>query len=181
MNLIIVTYYVVLWMLNSKYNSNPLHFLRSKMKRMITDPRPETIFPGGRSRVYRRNEITGQWILEQCEDDQNLWAGSDLRVQFNWQRVGICFCSLFSNDRLDQSDLVSGLKSVQICYPAAEIISLYSTWINWLPEPHLSYCWIPISWFLSRCTLLYVLILYLDNYIKEIYIYEYSLWTTKWL
>ena len=56
---------------------------RSKLKRMITDPRPETIFPGGRSRVYRRNEITGQWILEQWEDEQSLWAGSDLRMQFN--------------------------------------------------------------------------------------------------
>ena len=53
------------------------------MKRMISDPRPETIFPGGRSRVYRRHEITGQWILEQYQDDQSLWAGSDLRMQFN--------------------------------------------------------------------------------------------------
>ena len=60
-----------------------VHFPRFKLKRMITDPRPETIFPGGRSRVYRRHEITGQWILEQCEDQGSLWAGSDLRMQFN--------------------------------------------------------------------------------------------------
>jgi len=67
--------------------------IRANFRRMISDPRPmETLFPGGRSRVYTRNEITGQWILELTdsptttqERTENLqpWGVNDFRMQFN--------------------------------------------------------------------------------------------------
>jgi len=64
--------------------------IRAGFRRMISDPKPlETLFPGGRSRVYSRNEITGQWILEmeeQTEDMKNnssSWGANDFRMQFN--------------------------------------------------------------------------------------------------
>ena len=56
---------------------------------MISDPAPDTLFPGGRPRLYTRNAITGQWILEmtseagQGETGGGLWAGADLRIQFS--------------------------------------------------------------------------------------------------
>ena len=62
--------------------------MRSKFRRMISDPRPmETLFPGGQPRVYKRNVITGQWILETSSDgnsnqSSSVWS-SDLRIQFN--------------------------------------------------------------------------------------------------
>jgi len=74
----------------------PPHFcenMRSKFRRMISDPRPmDTLFPGGQPRVYSRNAITGQWILEmsstESSGDQNsnedsFWSSTDLRIQFN--------------------------------------------------------------------------------------------------
>ena len=62
--------------------------MRSKFRRMISDPAPDTVFPGGRPRVYTRNAITGQWILEMTgegeeADTRGLWAGADLRIQFS--------------------------------------------------------------------------------------------------
>lgn len=70
----------------------PPHFcdhMRSKFRRMISDPAPDTLFPGGRARLYTRNAITGQWILEMTseggpgETAGGLWAGADLRIQFS--------------------------------------------------------------------------------------------------
>ena len=69
----------------------PPHFcdhMRSKFRRMISDPAPDTLFPGGRPRLYTRNAITGQWILELTtegpgETGGGLWAGADLRIQFS--------------------------------------------------------------------------------------------------
>jgi len=65
--------------------------MRSKFRRMISDPKPmDTIFPGGRPRLYTRNAITGQWILEMVGDEpsedpnsNSLWSSADLRIQFN--------------------------------------------------------------------------------------------------
>jgi len=67
--------------------------IRANFRRMISDPQPlETLFPGGRSRVYQRNEITGQWSLE-LEDLSGSatnksspirpWGVQDFRMQFN--------------------------------------------------------------------------------------------------
>ena len=50
---------------------------------MISDPRPETLFPGGQSRAYTRHQITGQWILNQSDTASGLWSSPDLRMQFN--------------------------------------------------------------------------------------------------
>ena len=69
----------------------PPHFcdhMRSKFRRMISDPAPDTLFPGGRARLYTRNAITGQWILEMTSEGGpgeagGLWAGADLRIQFS--------------------------------------------------------------------------------------------------
>ena len=71
----------------------PPHFcdhMRSKFRRMISDPAPDTLFPGARPRLYTRNAITGQWILEMTTegdtgetDTRGLWAGADLRIQFS--------------------------------------------------------------------------------------------------
>ena len=66
--------------------------MRSKFRRMISDPSPmETLFPGGQPRVYKRNVITGQWILEMAESSSDgnsnqqpsIWSSADLRIQFN--------------------------------------------------------------------------------------------------
>ena len=62
--------------------------MRSKFRRMISDPAPDTLFPGGRPRLYTRNAITGQWILEMGDTEADtssggMWAGADLRIQFN--------------------------------------------------------------------------------------------------
>ena len=64
--------------------------IRANFRRMISDPQPmETLFPGGRSRVYKRHEITGQWILEleDAPDAGNTctqpWGANDFRMQFN--------------------------------------------------------------------------------------------------
>ena len=69
----------------------PPHFcdhMRAKLRRMISDPAPDTLFPGARARVYTRNAITGQWILEMGDTEADtssggMWAGADLRIQFN--------------------------------------------------------------------------------------------------
>ena len=67
--------------------------IRANFRRMISDPRPmDTLFPGGRSRVYKRHEITGQWILEMDDSsdassnsacDMKPWGANDFRMQFN--------------------------------------------------------------------------------------------------
>ena len=51
---------------------------------MVTDPRPmESLFPGGRPRLYSRHQLTGQWALESTQAEQAGWLGADLRLQFN--------------------------------------------------------------------------------------------------
>eukprot|EP00092_Neocalanus_flemingeri_P071761 GFUD01088222.1.p1 GENE.GFUD01088222.1~~GFUD01088222.1.p1 ORF type:complete len:338 (+),score=87.59 GFUD01088222.1:223-1236(+) len=67
--------------------------IRANFRRMISDPRPmESLFPGGRNRVYERNEITGQWILElegisengsKISSESKPWGVNDFRMQFN--------------------------------------------------------------------------------------------------
>merc|ERR1719154_792008 len=62
--------------------------IRAKFRRMISDPSPmETLFPGGQPRVYKRNVITGQWILEMPEtssdgnsnkQSSSVWSSADL-------------------------------------------------------------------------------------------------------
>ena len=61
-----------------------LQNLRAGFRRMVTDPRPmESLFPGGRPRLYTRHQLTGQWALESTQAEQAGWLGADLRLQFN--------------------------------------------------------------------------------------------------